>query len=277
VSALDVGPTAGDATAGSVTAVPAVPSGRLLTIVRKEFWSLLVSPVSWILFVLLYFFRGFETLGVLTGFGRQGDVDTFVSYYLLQPSTQWMVAMVPPILTMRAFAEEKRSGSLELLMTAPVRDHEVVAGKWLASWLFYGLLWLPTLGVLLGLQWYLGLDLAYAQVGTSCLGLLAIGSLLLAVGILTSSLTDNQLLASLSGILFGIGLLAVPPRLAADQSISVDSPLLALLIDQMHVLRHLQFWFFRGLVDTGHLVFYLTTTLLVLFLTVRVVESRKWR
>ena len=163
------------------------PSGRLLTLVRKELWSLVVSPISYIIFLLFYFLRGWEVIDVLRRFARQGDVDAFSTHYLLTASTQWMVVMVPPILTMRAFAEEKRTGSLELLMTAPIRDHEVVLGKWLAVWLFYTLLWAPTFLVLLGLQFYLGLDLPLGQVLASYLGLLSVGSLLRGRGCKTNS------------------------------------------------------------------------------------------
>ncbi len=254
----------------------AVPRGRLVTLVRKELWSLAVSPVSYVIFFLFYLFRGFEVVGILQRFARGGDVDSFSTYYLLTASTQWMVVMVPPILTMRSFAEEKRTGSLELLMTAPVRDHEVVLGKWLGAWIFYTLLWLPTFLILLGLEAFLDIDFPLGQIAASYLGLLSVGSLLLAVGLFTSALTDNQLLASLTSILFGIGLLAVPQMLY-DGSVHVDSSFWTVLVDQANVLRHWQFWFFRGLIDTGHMVFYVSTTVLFLFLTTRVVESRKWR
>lgn len=255
----------------------APPKGRLLTLVKKELWSLLVSPISYLIFLLFYLARGFTVVFNLQNFSRQGDVDTFAMAYLLDFVTYLMVVMVPPILTMRAFAEEKRTGSLELLMTAPVRDHEVVLGKWLATWIFYALLWLPTLLILVGLGRWLGIALPVGQVLASYLGLLSLGSLLLAVGLFASSLTDNQLLAALSSILFGIGLLVIPPQLAADGTLSVDSPFLWVLVDQANVQRHLQLWFFRGLIDTGHMVFYVSTTVLILFLTVRVVEARKWR
>lgn len=255
----------------------AAPGSRLFAVASKEFWTLLVSPVSWIVFVLFYLFRGYETTDLLQRFSRAGDVDSFPTFYLLTASTQWIIVMVPPILTMRAFAEEKRSGSLELLMTAPVRDWEVVVAKWFATWLFYVALWLPSFLILFWVQTDLDVAFPMGQVGTSYLGLLLAGSMLLSVGIFTSSLTDNQLLASLSSILFAVGLLWVPGMLAGRAAATVDSTFGKLFIDQANVLAHWQFWFFRGLVDTGHVVFYVSATALFLFLTVRVVESRKWR
>lgn len=256
---------------------PTAPSSRVLALVAKEFWSLLVSPVSWIVFVLFYLFRGYEVLDLLQRFSRAGDVDGFPTYYLLTASTQWIIVMVPPILTMRTFAEEKRSGSLELLMTAPVRDWEVVLAKWFATWLFYIALWLPSLVILFALQAMLGVQFPMGQVASSYVGLLLAGSMLLSVGIFTSSLTDNQLLASLSSILFAVGLLWLPNVLAARSGATVDSTFAKLFLDQANVLAHWQYWFFRGLVDSGHVLFYVSATALFLFLTVRVVESRKWR
>jgi ABC-2 type transport system permease protein len=259
----------------------AVPRSRLWTLAKKELFSLVVSPISWIILALFYMLRGAETVQLLLNpaVAQNGDVDGFVMGYLIGAfqSTLYMAVLVPPILTMRAFAEEKRTGSLELLMTAPVRDYEVVLGKWLGAWVFYAILWTPTVLILAGLQLWLGLDIAYGQVFTSCLGMMSLGSLLLAAGLFTSSLTDNQLLASLTSILFGLGLIMVPPQLAATAHVDVDSPFYLVLLDQANVARQLQLFFFRGHVDTGHLAFYVSTTVLFLFLTVRVVESRKWR
>ena len=254
----------------------AVPKGRVFALLQKEFWSLLVSPISWIVFLLLYVFRGGEVVRLLERFQNQGDVDAFPTFYLLQASTQYMVVMVPAILTMRAFAEEKRTGSLELLMTAPVRDWEVVVAKWIAAWFFYALLWLPSFVVLIWLGAELNVSFPMGQVFSSYVGLLGVGSLLLAFGLFMSSLTDNQLLASLTSILFSIGLIAIPAELVKGQNQS-DGGFGAMLLSQAHVIDHWQKFFFSGRIETGHLVFYASTALLFLFLTVRVVESRKWR
>mgnify|MGYP001293333514 CR=1 FL=1 len=257
--------------------LPPARGTRFFALTSKEFWSLFVSPVSWILFALLYLFRGFEVMDLLRRFARAGDVDGFPTYYLLTASTQWMIVMVPPILTMRSFAEEKRSGSLELLMTAPVRDWEVVLAKWFATWLFYVALWAPSCFVLLWLQSMLDVTFPIGQVFTSYTGLLLVGSMLLAVGVFTSSLTDNQLLASLSSILFAVALLWVPTSFAGRTTTTIDSSFGRMFLDQANVVAHWQYWFFRGLVDSGHVVFYVSATALFLFLTARVVESRKWR
>ncbi|MEZ5988465.1 MAG: ABC transporter permease [Planctomycetota bacterium] len=252
--------------------------GRMLVLVRKELWSYLVNPVSYVILFLLNLYRGADVYNLVLGFRDGGDADLFAIGYLNVSSTLTAVVLLPPLLTMKAFAEEKRTGTFELLVTAPIQDHEIVLGKWLASWLFYGLLWLPSMLVLVVLQapWFLGVGLPFGPLFTAYLGLFLLGSLLLAVGLFFSSLTDNQLLASLASILFGVGIFAFAPLLQRGV-VDVDSDFLSVLADQLLVRNHLRLWFFRGLIDTGHLVFYVSTTALLLFLTVRSVEARKWR
>ncbi len=227
------------------------------------------------------------------------DQEQFATAYLLRPSSFILMILVPPILTMRCFAEEKRTGSIEVLLTAPVRDHEIVVGKWLASVAFFGLLWLPTLFILLALREdaFLGADLAFGPTLSGYLGIALVGSLLLAVGCFTSSLTDNQLLASLAAMLFAALLLFVPgfvaPHLAesgiaqAADTAPVGAfdrvlefareEVLIPLVRQVDVLDHLTNWFFRGVINSAHVVFYVVGTAVFLFLTTRSLEARRWR
>jgi ABC-2 type transport system permease protein len=260
-----------------------LPKGRLGLLIKKELFSFFVSPVSYVIFFLYYLVRAIEANGLVAVHSMRGDADVFVGQYLGTMSTYFAAIMIPPILTMRSFAEEKRTGSLELLLTAPFHDHEVVLGKFFAAWIFYTILWLPSLVILVLIQLPMFSDTSFhfGYVLTSYVGVFALGSLLLAVGVFTSSLTDNQLLASLASMLFGMGLLEVPNilsrKIAGYGSVSVDAGFLDVLLEQTFVSQHLSGWFFRGLMDTGHLVFYLSTAALFLFLTVRVVEARKWR
>jgi len=255
-----------------------LPRGRLWLLIKKELFSFFVSPVSYVIFFLYYLFRAVEAYRLVAAHSMRGDADVFVGQYLGTISTYF-----PPILTMRSFAEEKRTGSLELLLTAPFHDHEVVLGKFFAAWIFYIVLWLPSLVLLFLIQLppFSDTSFHFGYVLTSYTGVFMLGSLLLAVGLFTSSLTDNQLLASLASMLFGMGLLELPSilsqRIEGYGNVSVDAGFLKVLLEQTFVARHLSDWFFRGLMDTGHLGFYLSTSALFLFLTVRVVEARKWR
>ena len=102
------------------------------TTLKKELASYFFSPVAYVIAVLFYLFRGWEVWFVVTQVHQhQLDRDLFSTMYMFQMSTNFMVVLVPPILTMRVFAEERRTGLLEVLLTAPVRDIEIVLGKWL--------------------------------------------------------------------------------------------------------------------------------------------------
>lgn len=264
---------------------------------KKEMMSYLFSPIGYVVAVLLYLFRGVELTSVVQRIVMWGgDRDQFAQTYVLGMTSGFMMVLVPPILTMRCFAEEKRTGSLETLLTAPVRDWEVVLGKWSAAVTFFVLLWVPALVLLLllGQPTHLAVEIAAGPVLAGFLGVLLVGSLLIAAGCFTSSLTDNQLLASLASILFGIALMAGPGLLApylvgsviaeADAMTAWDrvrsfvmEMLLRPLASQIDVNEHLVHWFSRGLINTGHVAFYVAGTACFLFLTTRSLEARRWR
>lgn len=255
----------------------------LVTTVRKELASYFFSPVAYVVAVLFYLLRGFEVdAWVRQTSALSLDVDLFTSRYIFLQSTFLMIVLVPPLLSMRCFAEERRTGSLEVLLTAPVRDVHVVLGKWLAALIFFAVLWLPTALLLWVLSWspYLGAALPFGATFASYVGLFLLGAMLLAMGVFTSSMTDNQLLASLSGLIGGLALLTWPQVLSsrADlQQLAAESPFLRTLFEQLNVTDHLANWFTRGLIDTSQVAFYLGGTGFFLFLTVKALESRKWR
>ncbi|MHC4812098.1 MAG: ABC transporter permease [Planctomycetota bacterium] len=249
----------------------------ILTTIKKELISYFFSPVAYVIAVLYYFWRGLEISRIITVAVHDfWDKDHLTAQYMFTNSTTWMILLVPPILTMRCFAEEKRTGSLEILMCAPVRDVEVVLGKWLAGLLFFAVLWLPTLPLLwiLTTGHYLGQELSFGPVLAGYLGLFLLGSMLMAVGLFTSSFTDNQLLASLCAIIFNYALLQLPFLWQPGDD---SHYLVRLLYEQTNVYGHLSHWFGRGLVDSSQVMFYLGGTLFFLFLTVMSLGSRKWR
>jgi len=251
------------------------------TTLVRELMSYLFSPVGYVIAILVYLWRGFEVSSLIELFERTGvDRDTFATAYVFQLSSVFMMVLVPPILTMRCFAEERRSGSLEVLMTAPVRYWEIVAGKWLAAFVFFVLLWGPTLLILFVLRGpsFLDADLALGPVLSGYLGITLVGAMLLAVGCFTSSLTDNQLLASLSAMVFTAILLAAPGMLAQSGATAEDTGgTVQVLAAQVNVWDHLTKWFLRGLIDSGQVVFYVAGTLYFLFLTAVSLEARRWR
>jgi ABC-2 type transport system permease protein len=200
-------------------------------------------------------------------FGQNLNITDSVMRPLLTNMAVVFLFLVP-MLTMRLFAEEKRSGTMELLLTYPVRDGEVLAGKFLAAVVLYALL----LGLTL---LYPGLVAYFTRVEwgpmlTGYLGLLLIGATFLAVGLLISSLTENQIVAGFGT--FGVLLVFWVISWGADSA----GARLRTVLQYLSVTDHMDS-FTRGLIDTKDLVYYATFIVLALFLTLRSLESKRWR
>jgi len=179
-----------------------------------------------------------------------------------------LLLLILPLLTMRLFAEEKRSGAAELLFTFPVTDASIIAGKFLAA--------VTLLAVMLAMTTPYAAMLAYfaspepGPIVSGYLGLFLLGSAFVAMGLFFSALGDSQLMAG--ALTFGCGLLFL---VIGWVSPFVGSTVAAVL-DQLSLVRHLD-GFSRGLVDSNDLVFYVCLTAFFLFLCARVLDSARWR
>ena len=184
-------------------------------------------------------------------------------------ATWLMLLLLGPLLTMRLVSEELRSGSIEVLMTAPVTEGQVIAGKFLASFTFYAFLWAPTLGYAGMIALYEKVD--WGPVAAGYLGVLLIGALFLAIGIFASAMTRSQLLAAMmtAALLFVLFLLGVFEEL-------VNNDLMKRALGYVSIFNHID-ELANGIVDTRRLVFYLSGTLFFLFLASRALEDKKWR
>ncbi|MCB9887358.1 MAG: ABC transporter permease subunit [Planctomycetes bacterium] len=245
---------------------------------RKELWSYCVSPISWAIAFLFYLWRGFELQELIRGYSYyRGDLDQFPTATYGQQSTAYMVLFVPALLTMRCFAEERRTGSIETLMTAPVTDAGVVFGKWCAAAAFYGLLWLPSVLVLHVLEYgpFLASDLAFGPVAAAYLGMFLLSSMLLAFGVFASSLTDNVLLSAVLAFLVSLGLLTLPQKIASQVGTLAQNYYVRELLEKLDVMRNFGEWFARGLIDTSQVMFYIGGILFFLFLTTVSLSSRR--
>jgi len=176
---------------------------------------------------------------------------------------------------MRLFAQEKFSGTFETLMTTPVSELEVVLAKFTAGLLFYIVAWLPLLACLLIVRHFANDSTAFdaGVVASTFLGIIRLGCMFISVGCCASALTRSQMVAAMISLMFGATLFLT--GVLADQVSTLgswQSQVLAFfaLFDQMHD-------FSRGVIDTRPVVFYLTLTLFFLFLTLRIVESRRWK
>lgn len=193
--------------------------------------------------------------------------DPALSYFFR--SSWLMLILLAPVLTMRLISEELRSGSIEILMTAPITEGQVVAGKYLAALTFYASLWLPTLiyAVLIARQ----SEVDWGPVAAGYVGILGIGALLLAVGTFASSMTRSQLVAAMVAValVFLLFLLGIFEG-------QIDNEKLKQALDYVNLWSHID-EFARGIVDTRRLAYYGTGVLFFLFLATRALEDRKWR
>ncbi|HEX6901209.1 MAG TPA: ABC transporter permease [Thermoanaerobaculia bacterium] len=180
-----------------------------------------------------------------------------------------MLLLVIPVLTMRLISEELRSGSIEVLMTAPVTEGQVVAGKFLAAFAFYAALWLPTAVYALSIHIYEKMD--WGPVASGYLGVLLIGAFFLSIGVFASATTRSQLLAAMMTVAVLLLLFLVSLFEALFNNETVKQAL-----NYMNVWNHLS-EFSDGIVDTRRLVFYLSGIFFFLFLASRALEDKKWR
>ena len=169
---------------------------------------------------------------------------------------------------MRLLAEEQKLGTLELLLTAPVRDWEVVAGKYVASLVILTATIALTLYYVLMLYWFGDPDAG--PVVSAYLGLLLHGAAALAVGLLASSLSSNQIVAAV------VGVAALLTLSSTGQVAGLFSGMTEEVLNGMAMNLHF-LDFSRGIIDTTHVAYYLSMVAAAIFLTVRSLETRRWR
>jgi ABC-2 type transport system permease protein len=252
---------------------------NVLTILRKELKGYFSSPIAYLLMVVFslifgYFFYVATALFVVQGMNSQMmgrsipmDVNDWVIRPLLMNVSVVALFMIPMI-SMRLFAEEKRSGTIELLMTSPVRDIEILLAKWLAAVIMFATV-LAVSGVnLIFLFAYGQPDWRPMLVGY--LGLLLQGGALLAIGTAISTMTKNQIIAG--GATFSVCLLLW----ILDWVSSYETAAWAKVMSYLSVVTHYE-PFSKGVMDTRDIVFYLSVIFFGLFLTARSMESARWR
>jgi ABC-2 type transport system permease protein len=236
---------------------------NVITIAGKELRSYFVTPVA---YVIVAFWLG--ALGIFFwGYVPDGNRLSLAPVFNVLPI---LLLLIAPALTMRLLAEEQRAGTLELLLTSPVQDWAVVVGKFLGALGLFVSMSALTLFYPLLLSIFPGANLDWGPVWAGYVGLICMGMAFLAVGLFASALTNNQMVSSVIAfvillVLFIMGVISqnFPP--------SVSGPLSKLSISE-------RFYDFpRGVIDLKSVVYYLTFTGVVLFLTVQVVEARRYR
>jgi ABC-2 type transport system permease protein len=252
---------------------------QILLICRKELKGYFASPIAYLLMAFFGLIFGFGTFTATRDFVRfsfqmqmQGGGqpmninDQIISPLLGFGST--ITLFLVPMITMRLFAEEKRSGTIELLLTSPVTDNQIILGKWLGAMLLY-------LCILVMSMVNLALLFAWGKpdikpVLVAYLGLLLQGGCLLAIGQFISTLTRNQIIAG--GVTFFVCLLLW----LLNWSTSFDSGPAAQVVNYLSIVTHFEN-FSKGVIETKDLVFYVSMIFFALFITSRSMESLRWR
>lgn len=244
----------------------------MLTTTGRELRNYFLSPLGWVVAAGFLVFHGLSfwlLVSFLNDPRSPGDV-TPLDMFFGGTLFYWLaVLFAAPVITMRLLAEERNTGTLEMLLTAPVSETQVVLGKYLGAFLFYVFLWLPTLAYPLLLERYGELD--WGPVAAGYLGTLGIGALFLSIGIFTSALTRNQVVAAVAG--FALMFVAFMP---AFLEFLVNDPFWQEFIAYVNLYAHMD-EFSSGIVDTRRLVYYLTGSGFLLFLTTRALTAAKGR
>ena len=244
-------------------------------LVRRELSAFFQGPTGFIIIAAVMFLIGLGFLVVLSGLNGEATpmpvTQVFYGTYFF-----WVILLlIAPVITMRSFAMERASGTYESLMTAPVGDWQVVLSKFAGALIFYMILWVPLLICSVVVRFYVGESavLGLGTMFTSALGILIVGCLYMSIGCFASALTRNQAVAAVSGFALGAALFFTGffSYFAGDRT-----DWLSQLARHISLANHMES-FTRGVVDLGAIVFFLSLTGLFLYLTHKVVESRRWK
>ena len=245
---------------------------RILT--AKELKGFFLSPFGWVILGFVTVMQGISLSTAMKGFRDTPVKDSLVYVTFHTPLFWFYFLFIFPLITMRLFAEEERAGTLETLLTAPVRSWQVVASKYTAAMLFYSVLWIPAVVQFKMFDWVTGLPPAWtpgALAGALTIVML-MGAAFTAIGCLASALTSSQIIAGL----LTVGILVIHYFLGYITTIWGNSFAGASLFDYISARQHLHY-FASGLFDSRAAVYYLSLAAFVLFLTYQVVDFRRWR
>lgn len=242
---------------------------KLFVICRRELGAYFNSVVAYILLAVFF---------VLSGKFFYDDLVFFILFGgFVLPTGLWqfvfldmrlVASLLLPLVTMRLFAEEKKLGTIELLWTYPVRDVEIVAGKFLAAWIFFIVMLLPTgIGPLLFRAFY---PFEFGPLLAAYLGMLLLGTAFIACGLFVSSLTENQVVSAM--VTYGIVMFF---WFLTWNEEAVNESLLHFLLG-LSLFDHF-YNFSRGVIDTRDIVFFLLFSGFFLFLTLQSLGARRWR
>ena len=243
----------------------------LLATLSRELRAYFFSPLAYVILTFFLLINGGVFLLIVSYLNDPQATGSVTPLKLFFGDTFffWMILLfITPILTMRLLAEERRSGTIEMLMTAPITEGQVVTGKYLAALLFYIFLWIPTLVYVAIVGRSSPID--WGPILSGYLGILGIGGVFLALGVFGSSFAKNQIVAAIitfAMLLFFFTIAFLDSLVSGEAAQKV--------LSYANLLEHMD-EFSRGIVDTRRLIYYVSTIVLFLFLSSRILEAKKW-
>jgi ABC-2 type transport system permease protein len=252
---------------------------NILAIAHKELRSYFASPIAYIVIGMFIFVYGYF-FAVMFSYFVQASMQSppggqapplNINQDMLRPVVQNMLVVmlfVLPMITMRTYAEEKRSGTIELLLTAPLTDLEIILGKFLGAMGLYAAMLVATLPHIAVLFVYGHPE--WKPIITTYFGLLLIGGCFISVGLFISSLTKNQIVAAALTFATFLMLWVVNWLPSTNAGWSKD------LADYLSIIEHLDD-FNKGIIDTSHIIYYASVMTFGLFLTAKSVDTERWR
>jgi ABC-2 type transport system permease protein len=257
---------------------------NIFAIAERDLKAYFTSPIAYVVLTIFIFLAGFFFYQMLGSLVQNASIRAMQAAQTGQPPQPMdmpgdlmrnflsvmvsVMLFILPLITMPLFSEEKKRGTIELLLTAPVTDIQVVLGKFLAAALFYILMLATTLVELVILFTYS--QPALGPIITGYLGVLLYGLAFLAIGMFISTLTENQIIASI--LTFAVILMLW----LIDGLSRSAGPTMSAILQYLSVFGHLND-FLTGVVSTSHIIFYISLTLVGLFLTYRSLDSLRWR
>jgi ABC-2 type transport system permease protein len=253
---------------------------NILAIAHKELKSYFSTPIAYIVigfFALLFGYFFYAMLVIFNQqslqFGGAGGGAVDINQQLIRPlflNASVILLFVLPLITMRTYSEEKRSGTIELLLTSPVTDLEIILGKFLGAMALYGAMLAITVIHMLLLFSYANPKPEWTVPVIGYVGLLLMGGCFISVGLLISSLTRNQIVSGM--VTFAVFLLLWVINWIA----SFTGPTTQSVLNYLSITDHFDD-FTRGILDTKHLIYYFSVMSFGLFLTARSVDTERWK
>lgn len=243
----------------------------LLPILKRELLALFVTPIAWVVSAAFLLLEGLYFFFLLLSYSSQEEVIVGMgpaeAFFGQSVFFYFPLVLICPVLTMRLFAEERKSGTIEALLTAPVTPAAVVLGKYFATLLVYIAMWAPTV-LFMGILASFG-EIDWRVVWTGYAGTLLVGAAYLAVGSLASALTTSQLAAAVGSTVFILAFFVM-----GFAATAVEGGTRSML--EHIAVSSLMNDFSRGLVDSRRVIFWTTFAAVPLYATIRTVESWRW-